>query len=99
MCFFFFLNSLMKCFIFPQKFCVVYLVIKWRHKTYIEFIFKLLKIKKKFGKQREFTIKIKDIKYNCSSSSSMYILLNTYFYKNPDFYFDGLLWIPLHFCV
>ncbi len=23
----------MKCFIFPQKFCVVYLVIKWRHNT------------------------------------------------------------------
>ncbi len=34
----------MKCFIFPQKFCVVYLVIKRRHKTSISFIFKLLKM-------------------------------------------------------
>ncbi len=33
----------MKCFIFPQKFCVVYVVIKRRHKTSISFIFKLLK--------------------------------------------------------
>ncbi len=33
----------MKCFLFPQKFCVVYLVIKRRHKTSISFIFKLLK--------------------------------------------------------
>ncbi len=29
---------------FPQEFCVVYLVIKRRHKTSISFIFKLLKI-------------------------------------------------------
>ncbi len=29
--YFLFFYSLMKCFIFPQKFCYVYLVIKWRH--------------------------------------------------------------------
>ncbi len=32
----------MKCFLLPQKFCVVYLVIKRRHKTYISFIFTFL---------------------------------------------------------
>ncbi len=29
----------MKCFIFPQKFCILYLVFKWRHKKLISFIF------------------------------------------------------------
>ncbi len=28
-----------------MKFCVLYLVIKWRHKTFISFIFKLYYIK------------------------------------------------------
>ncbi len=31
--FVFFLNSQIKCFLFPQKVCVVHLVIKLRHKT------------------------------------------------------------------
>ncbi len=56
--FLFFLNSQIKCFIFPQKFCVVYLIIKWRHKTSITFIFTFFENLTFFGNQREFTIKI-----------------------------------------
>ncbi len=85
---FVFLNSQMNCFLFPQKFCVVYLVIKRRHKTSISFIFKFGKILL-FLQQREFTIKIKTCR-KCSViipqknsfhnfSSVMYILLNQYF--------------------
>ncbi len=83
-----FLNSQIKCFIFPQKFCVVYLVIKWRHKTC--FMEMLCDLSLKKGSFHNF------------SSSVMYILLNKYFcctvFKKNDFYFDELPWIPLHFC-
>ncbi len=85
-------------FSFPQKFCVVYLVIKRRHKTSILFIFKLLKVKL-LANKGNLLLKLKPVRNvvlsflkklsfhnfsssSSSSSSSMYILLNKYFCYN-----------------
>ncbi len=56
-----FLNSQIKCFIFPQKFCVVYLVIKGRHKTSISFIFKFLTILLFLADKRNLLLKFKPV--------------------------------------
>ncbi len=59
------MKSLMKCFLFAQKFSVVYLVIKWRHNTYISFIYTILKIKLFWQTTGNFIIKIKTCRKFC----------------------------------
>ncbi len=62
--------------------------------------------KKKFGKQREFAIKIKKCWKSCviiPQKNKVFIILVvvlcTFCWTKQDFYFDGLPWIPLHLCV
>ncbi len=104
----------MKCFIFPQKFCVVYLVIKWSYKTLISFhslnYWKLNFLVNKGN----LLLKLKHVKMLCVHflTNKVYIILVvvvcTFYWtniyvemssKNPDFYFNRLPWIPLHLCV
>ncbi len=84
-CYFFFLNGQIKCFFFPQKFCVVYLVIKGRHKTSISFIFTFLKMLLFLADKQKLLLKLKPVgnvvwsfltKCSFHNFSSMYILLN-----------------------
>ncbi len=94
------------------EFCVVHLVIKWRHKTYIYFILKWLTINFFLANKGNLQFKLKHVRnvvWSCfkklsfhNFSSSMHILLNKYFCCNvPDFYVDGLPWRReyLYICV